>query len=296
MAEGLSMPGANYVIYRRTRDGLLCRWLVIPGWLSALVLAMIVAGAVHLVLRAPEMASMWDLKRRVGEARAQRSQWRKEVLDMQVRLGDMWREIEPVATFNGKLAALTSPDPQVASMGPSFAAGLGYGGQQHLSRQLADLARSLLEETAFQQGRQRQLAAILRARALEFAAKPSIWPVHGPINSPFGYRYSGPGREFHKGIDIGAGVGTPVKAPADGKVAWVGYESGYGLMVVLEHRHGVSTAYAHLKEAAVNEGDDVVRGKVIAYTGMSGRSTGAHLHYEVRFNGQPVEPLNYMLD
>nr|WP_279355794.1 M23 family metallopeptidase [Fundidesulfovibrio agrisoli] len=103
-------------------------------------------------------------------------------------------------------------------------------------------------------------------------------------------------REYHKGVDIGVPYGSQVLAPADGKVASVGYESGYGLMVVIEHRHGLSTIYAHLKSAEVEEGEEVKRGAPIAHSGMSGRTTGSHLHYEVRQSGNPVDPMNFMLN
>jgi murein DD-endopeptidase MepM/ murein hydrolase activator NlpD len=172
----------------------------------------------------------------------------------------------------------------------------GISDEKRLARQLSAMVRALVEEIAFQESRQRQLASIMRERALEFAARPSVWPVRGPINSDFGYRYMSRSREYHKGLDIGVPVGTPIVAPADGKVVAVGYESGYGLMVVIEHRHGVSTAYAHLKAAAVEPGEDIARGSRIAFSGMSGRTTGSHLHYEVRVNGQPVDPMNYMLN
>lgn len=90
--------------------------------------------------------------------------------------------------------------------------------------------------------------------------------------------------------------GSLVVAPADGKVMSVGYESGYGLKVQLEHRHGISTIYAHLKSALVEEGEEVTRGTPLAHSGMSGRSTGSHLHYEVRQGGNPVDPMNFMLN
>ena len=153
-----------------------------------------------------------------------------------------------------------------------------------------------MEEVAFQEVRQRQLASVLHERALEFAARPSLWPVRGTINSDFGARLMGRSREYHKGVDIGVPIGSPIVAPADGKVVSAGYESGYGLVVVLEHRHGVSTVFAHLKSVSVEAGDEVTRGKLIAHSGMSGRTTGSHLHYEVRLNGQQVDPLNFMLD
>ena len=291
--------GVSYVIYRRTRDGRL-RWGVrMPGWLPLAAMALTLAGAVHLAWRLPDIAGLSDLRSRVHAARAQRAVERRALLAAHERLGDLRQDMASVVSLNGKLASVTSladGGGELHSVGsPALVEG-GISDEKRLSRQLSAMVRALVEEIAFQEGRQRQLASIMRERALEFAARPSLWPVRGSINSEFGYRYMSRSREYHKGLDIGVPVGTPIVAPADGKVVSVGYESGYGLMVVIEHRHGVSTAYAHLKAAAVEPGEDVARGSRIAFSGMSGRTTGSHLHYEVRVNGQAVDPMNFMLN
>jgi murein DD-endopeptidase MepM/ murein hydrolase activator NlpD len=126
------------------------------------------------------------------------------------------------------------------------------------------------------------------------AATPSaaglIWPVHGPITSPFGPRWGG----FHPGIDIGVPTGTPIEAAAAGTVIWCGWESGYGNLVVLDHHNGIATAYAHQSRIAVSCNQDVAQGQVIGYVGSTGFSTGPHLHFEVRVNGTPVDPLGYL--
>jgi len=221
------------------------------------------------------------------------------LLALNERLAGLREQVEPAAGLNGKLAAVTSlagAEAQQRPMGTAAMVEGGAGTERRLARQLVAQARALMEEVAFQESRQRQLVSILRERALEFAARPSIWPVRGAINSDFGYRYMARSREYHKGVDIGVPYGSQVLAPADGKVVSVGYESGYGLMVVLEHRHGLSTIYAHLKSAEVEAGDEVARGTPIAHSGMSGRTTGSHLHYEVRQAGNPVDPMNFMLN
>lgn len=290
---------AGYILYRRTHDGRLLACLRLPGWVIACLTVSVLAGAIHLGVSAPEIGRYLELENRVRQARQERQAERQSLMAMQERLGELRRTLEPVAVLNGKLAAATNliqlQDGQPAMGSPSATDG-GSGGERRLVRQLSALAVALQEDTAFQQARQRRLASILRERALEFASRPSLWPVRGNLNSTFGFRLFGHGREFHKGVDIAASVGTPVRSPADGKVVSVGYESGYGLMVVLEHRHGLTTAYAHLKDAVVAEGDTVKKGERIAFSGMSGRTTGAHLHYEVRNGGQPMDPLNFMLD
>ena len=127
---------------------------------------------------------------------------------------------------------------------------------------------------------------------------PSLWPVIGPIRSSFGQRddpVNGNGEgEFHTGIDISAPIGTPIRATADGTVKSAAMESGYGREVILDHGHNIETCYAHMSGFAVMAGQTVVRGQVIGYVGMSGRTTGAHLHYEVRIRNSPVNPHKYM--
>jgi hypothetical protein len=127
---------------------------------------------------------------------------------------------------------------------------------------------------------------------------PNLWPVIGPITSSFGQRedpvlHNGEG-EFHTGLDISAPVGTPIRATADGTVKFAGMANGYGREVILDHGHNLETCYAHMSGFAVMEGQTVVRGQVIGYVGMSGRITGANLHYEVRIRNIPVNPHKYL--
>ena len=122
---------------------------------------------------------------------------------------------------------------------------------------------------------------------------PSIWPTSGYVSSPYGLRFNG--TEFHQGIDIAAETGTPIVATADGVVTAAGWDgSGYGNMVDIDHGDGIMTRYGHASAVAVTPGQTVRRGQVIAYVGSTGYSTGPHLHYEVRVNGQPVNPAGYL--
>jgi murein DD-endopeptidase MepM/ murein hydrolase activator NlpD len=129
---------------------------------------------------------------------------------------------------------------------------------------------------------------------------PNLWPIIGPIRSSFGQRedpVTGNGEgEFHTGIDISAPIGTPIRASADGVVKSAQMESGYGREVVIDHGHNLETCYAHMSGFAVMAGQSVVRGQVIGYVGVSGRTTGAHLHYEVRIHNTPVNPHKYLRD
>jgi murein DD-endopeptidase MepM/ murein hydrolase activator NlpD len=127
---------------------------------------------------------------------------------------------------------------------------------------------------------------------------PTLWPIMGPITSSFGQREdpilgNGEG-EFHSGIDISAPNGIPIRATGDGIVQEAQMSNGYGREVVIDHGHGVETVYGHMSGFAVIAGQTVVRGQVIGYVGHSGRTTGSHLHYEVRIRNTPVNPHKYL--
>jgi murein DD-endopeptidase MepM/ murein hydrolase activator NlpD len=122
-----------------------------------------------------------------------------------------------------------------------------------------------------------------------------IWPVSGPITSPYGPRCLPNGDcSFHPGIDIGASTGTPIKAAAAGTVIYSGWMDGYGNLVVIDHGNGLATAYGHQSSIAAGNGAQVAQGQVIGYVGCTGYCFGPHLHFEVRVNGEPVNPLNYL--
>lgn len=127
---------------------------------------------------------------------------------------------------------------------------------------------------------------------------PTITPTTGYISSPYGYRrspFTGR-REFHRGIDISAPMGTLIYAPADGKVVFTGNKAGFGKTIVIEHGFGYVTRYAHLRDFNIKRWDDVKRGDVIGYVGNTGRSTGPHLHYGVIYQGIHVNPSRYFFD
>lgn len=123
-----------------------------------------------------------------------------------------------------------------------------------------------------------------------------IWPISGPITSPFGWR-THPifGTSiFHSGIDIGGDYGMEVVAADGGVVIYAGWISGYGNAVIIDHGNGVSSLYGHNQSLVVREGQSVSQGQLISYCGSTGNSTGPHVHFEVRENGSPVSPYNYL--
>lgn len=135
--------------------------------------------------------------------------------------------------------------------------------------------------------------AVLRERG----NTPSVWPVIGKLESGFGGRrnpFGGSSYEFHSGQDIDAAWGDPVIAGASGTVTFVGWQNGYGQLVVIDHGGGLTTRYGHLSHTDVAQGEKVARSQFIGRVGSTGRSTGPHLHYEVRINDEPVNPLQYL--
>ena len=160
---------------------------------------------------------------------------------------------------------------------------------------------SFINEVDALQAQSASLAA--QIRSAQAAAAPStapsdstpsasgfIWPVSGVLTSGFGYRWG----RMHEGIDIAVPSGTPVHASASGTVIVAGWVGGYGNLVVIDHGGGVATAYGHNTSVAVGVGQSVAQGQVISYSGSTGHSTGPHVHFEVRINGSPVDPLGYL--
>jgi murein DD-endopeptidase MepM/ murein hydrolase activator NlpD len=177
---------------------------------------------------------------------------------------------------------------------------------QSKSAQSADLSnlsakdQAIANEIAQEQASSNQLADAIRAAQAQAQSAPGptatpssaglIWPVNGPITSPFGPRWG----SFHPGIDIGVPYGTPIEAAAAGTVIYCGWESGYGNLVVIDHGGDLATAYGHQSRIAVSCGQHVDQGQVIGYVGCTGYCFGPHLHFEVRINGSVVDPLGYL--
>jgi murein DD-endopeptidase MepM/ murein hydrolase activator NlpD len=153
-------------------------------------------------------------------------------------------------------------------------------------RQWVSEANALAAEDARVRG---QLAASQSADSTP-SASGLIWPVNGPVTSPFGYRWG----RLHAGIDIGVPYGTPIHAAAAGRVVIAGWVGGYGNYTCIDHGGGLATCYAHQSSFAVGVGASVSQGQVIGYVGNTGHSFGPHLHFEVRINGTPVDPLGYL--
>jgi murein DD-endopeptidase MepM/ murein hydrolase activator NlpD len=162
---------------------------------------------------------------------------------------------------------------------------------------LGRLDRLSAEATRQEQSLQ-ELQAYFQDQKSMLASTPSVWPARGWVTSDFGQRldpYTAD-RVMHAGIDIAAPHGKEVYSPSDGTVVFAGLEGGYGNVLVIDHGYGIKTRYGHLAKMLVKAGDKVKRGSLIAAVGNTGRSTGPHLHYEVRVNGIPQNPRKFILE
>lgn len=167
-----------------------------------------------------------------------------------------------------------------------------------LVREMHNQMGQVQQASSVQENSFESLLKSLKSKRNLLAATPSLRPTKGWFSSDFGYRVSPfTGRkEFHKGLDIATREGTPIIAPADGVVTYSGEKWLIGNMVSIDHGHGIVTRYGHTSKLIKKKGNRVKRGEVIALVGNTGRSTGPHLHYEVRLNGVPVNPIKYILD
>jgi murein DD-endopeptidase MepM/ murein hydrolase activator NlpD len=169
---------------------------------------------------------------------------------------------------------------------------------EEMAQQVRESIDALVREAAQQEQALESLTQIAEQRSTQWASTPSIWPVRGWVTSTFGPRVS-PFTEkpaWHDGLDIGASPNAPVQAPALGRVVTVTFDSKMGNMVKLDHGYGIETVYGHLAKSLVKEGQRVKRGEVVALVGSTGLSTGPHLHYMVKKNGQALDPTKFILD
>ena len=186
---------------------------------------------------------------------------------------DMSREL----THQAKMERPSDMDNRVGIGGPETVAGL-------------DKTADNLEREV------RHLSDRLRSDLLRVASIPAGLPVNGYVTDGFGMRrspFNGEGREVHEGLDIAVDFGTPVSATADGLVIYAAPHAGYGNLVIVYHSNGVTTRYGHLSRITVEAGQRVKRGEQVGHAGSTGRSTGPHVHYEIRENDQPVDPATY---
>jgi murein DD-endopeptidase MepM/ murein hydrolase activator NlpD len=233
---------------------------------------------------------------------------RGQLKSVRERIEHIGSTLDRVERFDQKLRAITLlSDPQRnLAMGPTEP---GTGGPttdtqftQLTTTETPGALMGRLDRLSAEATRQEQslqeLQAYFQDQKSLLASTPSIWPARGWVTSDFGSRldpYTAE-RVMHAGLDIAAPHGKEIFAPSDGTVVFAGLEGGYGNVIVIDHGYGIKTRYGHLAKMLVKAGDKVKRGALIAAVGNTGRSTGPHLHYEVRVNGIPQNPRKFILE
>ncbi|HXD33212.1 MAG TPA: peptidoglycan DD-metalloendopeptidase family protein [Pyrinomonadaceae bacterium] len=267
----------SYTSRSRSRIRRVClhkKWLKLSGVFAFLILATSGYGFYGLTQQAAHMR----IERENMRLRAETEKQRRELDQLNERV----QAVEDTSRKLAEKSGVVNTDAALPGAGgpaiPLDAAGLAA-----LENKMSQLEKELNAHES-----------VLRARGFT----PSIWPVDGKLESGFGGRrnpFGGSGYEFHDGQDIDAPSGAPIVAGAKGTVTFVGWQHGYGRLIVIDHGGGLTTRYGHLSEFDIEQGVEVARGQFIGRVGSTGRSTGPHLHYEIRINDDPVNPLQYLI-
>ena len=233
---------------------------------------------------------------------------KSELAVIREQLQHVGQTLDRVERFDQKLRAITLlSDPQRnLAMGPTEQQPLASAGENQFVRSkdsegpqvLGQKLDKLSAEATRQEQSLQELQAYFQDQKSLLASVPSVWPTRGWVTSDFGSRldpYTSE-RVMHAGLDIAGPHGKEIVAPADGTVVFAGLEGGYGNVLVVDHGYGIKTRYGHLSFIKVKSGERVKRGDVVAALGNTGRSTGPHLHYEVRGNGIAQNPRKFILD
>jgi murein DD-endopeptidase MepM/ murein hydrolase activator NlpD len=214
------------------------------------------------------------------------------------QIEDLKTYLSGLLAFDGELCQLydiSQLDPDTRQVGTG---GELIGADADLMRdqRISDLSTTY-QQILLEYDQQSDILSSAKGQERIWAFTPTIKPVAGPIISGFCWRRNplGGGIQFHTGIDIAMPQGAPIVATADGTVSFAGAQTGYGLVVFIDHKYGFQTRYGHCSQLLVKEGDEVKRGDLIALVGTTGWSTGPHTHYEVLVNGVHIDPMRYIL-
>lgn len=277
------------------------------GWLFFIVLGLFVSLAAGNAYLWRYFVDYQRVGSELSNAEKTVQEQKTQLLTLANKIQLLEKDLRRIRDFDSKLRVMinldhessTGSSPMGGSETPGFSDSyLPTHRQELLARKMHNYLHQLNIEAKLEEVRQQDLMHAIRANQDILASTPSVWPTEGWVSSRFGYRtspFTGK-REFHKGLDISAPTGTPIYAPAKGRIAFIERHSGYGLTMGVTHGSGIVTKYAHLHSISVKEKQTITRGELIGYVGNSGRSTGPHLHYEVRLNGVPVNPSRYILN
>jgi murein DD-endopeptidase MepM/ murein hydrolase activator NlpD len=268
------------------------------------------AGGVALLVVAALLVGYATFSRRADLSRTatlqqENARLAQELGELNGRLASLSDTISRISQRDSRIRVLANLDPidpqvQAAGIGgPGVPAPAGQPGTPlHRSHEIRVDLNALIRRANLLASSFREAADSLAVHSARLSATPSIMPTQGWLSSAFSSMRSHPILHVarpHEGIDVTAPMGTPIEAPAAGRIVDAGWESGYGNTVKIDHGFGTVTKFAHASKILVREGQRVARGQRIALVGNSGLATGPHLHYEVHVNGRPVDPLRYVL-
>ena len=290
------MPAKRYTIliipegsHQVRRFGI--RSTVVKGFLAAsVVLALGLAGLI-----ADYVMTNLD-RNELQRLQVENLSQREDLHLLVVKLEDLRQEMMVLAQNDAKVRVMAKLS---APKGDSIAGVGGPARPRDVDQEFNEIQQRIDEvrrQIDLRRESQEEIQGILNDQRSLLAAKPLGWPVKGWLTSSFGLRadpFNGK-RKIHEGLDIAARTGAPVIATADGIVSSVKTEPGYGKMVSIDHGYGYRTLYGHNSKFNVKVGQRVRRGDRIASVGNTGRSTGSHVHYEIRLNGVPVNPHKYL--
>jgi murein DD-endopeptidase MepM/ murein hydrolase activator NlpD len=244
----------------------------------------------------------------LSQLRQETESQRSQIHFFSSKIEDMEKQLSKLKDFDKRIRIIANLE-----KGQETSPNMGMGGaspsdvreklkaekdDKGLAQQMRSDIDRLKSEATSQEESLSELEKLLQTKREMLASTPSIWPVQGWVTSSFGFRtnpFTGLS-QMHEGLDISNRVGTPIIAPADGIVSDTGNDYGHGNVVVISHGFGITSRYNHLSKIYVKAGQKVKRGDKIAEIGITGKTTGPHLHYEVRVNGIPVNPVRYILN
>ena len=275
------------------------------GWGLLLLPTLIAALTGSVIFLHGYYAEYQDQQQSLQQMRVDMEQLSEALIKNAFDLSGMENTLASVEDFNAKMRVMLNmgdenDNQETLIRHPRTRLGLSYLPAlygRNITRHLKDKAQTLGETILREEIKQQEIAHSISRQLEKLATIPVIMPTRGRFSSPFGWRkdpFKGT-RRFHKGIDITARTGTPIRATANGFITQVSVSPSYGLVIMLKHSEELTTRYAHLSRFAVEEGQHVLRGQVIGYVGNSGRSKAPHLHYEVYVKDKPVNPRNYIL-
>jgi murein DD-endopeptidase MepM/ murein hydrolase activator NlpD len=303
------MPSRRYTIVIADRTTGVVRRVTVSLRLVAIAATMIVGLPILI-----GMGARWSGMAEIAQLRASHDALQDENTNFRETTGELTSQIQSLEGVIDDLGARSVLDPAQAkamSKLPAVVRARAAGGTTQAGTQKSSALSSVFsssfnspEDTfgvlrTLLQGLESRLSTVRtdveRTETLA-AATPSIWPAHGWLTGRFGGRsdpFTGE-KGFHQGLDISTPKGQPVFATADGRVQSASYNGDYGNQIVLTHSFGITTRYGHLSRFNIKPGNSVKRGDVIGFVGSTGRSTGAHVHYEVLVNGKSINPLQLL--